>query len=75
MPEELVFAETDAEYPVTKEINYQGILISVRPQDKEEGDGLVIERVISSNPNLFLRTDLAPGTIIKLTDQILTSGM
>ncbi|NLY56244.1 MAG: hypothetical protein GX058_07025 [Firmicutes bacterium] len=63
IPEEIVFEGIDEEYIVTKEIVYQGVLMKVRPCP--EADGVVIERLISSDPQVFLRQDLQPGTIIR----------
>lgn len=50
----------DEEYPAIKEIVHQGVLVQVT----QSGEDLVIQRVISSNPQDYLRPDLMPGTVI-----------
>lgn len=66
MPEEIVFEDTEEDYPVTKEIIYQGILLSVLVQPTEEGVGFVVQRVYSSNPAVYLREELQPGSVLRL---------
>lgn len=66
MPEELIFPIEVNEFGKQKIVDYDGLSLLVR---MEEGQVCTVLRVMSSNPNDFLKDKYAPGSKITLTLQ------
>jgi hypothetical protein len=62
-PVEFLFANPDGRIPAYREIRVEGATMVVEPL----GDGMArIERLISGNPQHYLRSDWQPGSRIRL---------
>ena len=61
MPEELIFPMSQDIYEKQQVINYNGIPLLV---SKNEANELEVIRVLSTDPNHFLQTDMQPGAKI-----------
>jgi hypothetical protein len=64
MPSEIVFGNINNENGVTdfKEITYMGEKVQVSPLTNNR---FMIQRIISTKPDVFLKAGLQPGTIIE----------
>jgi YlzJ-like protein len=68
VPTEFVFASTDTAAPKYRELNIEGATMLVEPLPGGMGR---IERVISGNPQHYLRPEWQPGQYIALSPSTL----
>ena len=65
---ETIFSDWDQYDPQYEEMELEkGITLSVERVDPQQ---VRVNRIISSNPQVFLRNDILPGTIVKSGLQI-----
>lgn len=63
IPEQLIFSNEEIKESKEMMVNYRGIPIVV---ERMNHDQMKICRILSTNPNDYLQTELTPGTIISL---------
>lgn len=67
LPMEMIFQEHDANFPKQETIEIEGGLLLVEPVSDNQ---YKIVRLISSDPQLYLKQQYAPGEIITMTWQL-----
>lgn len=62
LPLEMVFAEANSQPPTFDEIEYAGRTVMV---EKIGADNMKVVRVITTDPQDYLRPEFQPGTVLK----------